>query len=181
MNQGLPVRTLHRLYAEGKKKMLHSRGIIHLSRSCAVALLLSLLLPLPVSSKISEERFRNYSASFVAKLNRDNPGCERRIAELMGGMIVSGDAGMRLSDRMGMFLYDTKRHDISLAAVRFFNRDELYALFLIMQDDADNQAYNLYLEYELDRRANRCRLREIYFSMVFEERMRDIKGFFDSR
>jgi hypothetical protein len=151
------------------------------SRLFAAALLIPLLLPPPAASKISEERFRNYSASFVAKLNRDNPGCERSIAVLMGSMIVCGDAGMRLSDRMGMFLYDTKRHDISLSAVRFFNRDELYALFLIMQDDAESQSYNLYLEYELDRRSQRCRLREVYFSMVFEERMKDIKGFFDSR
>lgn len=175
------MRTIYCLCAEGKKKMRYSRGIIRLSRSFAASLLLPLLLPLPVTSKISEEAFRNYSASFVGKLKRDNPGCERSIAELMGGMIVSGDAGMRLSDRMGMFLYDAKRHDISLVAVRFFNRDELYALFLIMQDDADSQSYNLYLEYELDRRSKRCRLCEIYFSMVFEERMKDIKGFFDSR
>ncbi len=103
------------------------------------------------------------------------------IAELMGGMLVSGDAGMSLSDRLGMFLYDTKRHGISLTGVRFFSRDEIYALFLIMQDDADKQLYNLYLEYALDRTRNRCLLREIYFSMVFEERMNDIKGFFESR
>ncbi len=161
--------------------MSRSRGIIHAVQLLAATLVFSFLTPVPLQPKISEDRFRSYGASFVAKLSRDNPGCDRRIAELMGGMLVSGDAGMSLSDRLGMFLYDTKRHGISLTGVRFFSRDEIYALFLIMQDDADKQVYNLYLEYALDRTRNRCVLREIHFSMVFEERMNDIKGFFESR
>ncbi|MBN1496237.1 MAG: hypothetical protein JXA07_05670 [Spirochaetes bacterium] len=44
----------------------------------------------------------------------------------------------------------------------------------------DAQLYTMFIEYAYEASAQ-CVLRDIYFSIVFEERKKEIRGFFEAR
>jgi hypothetical protein len=134
----------------------------------------------PSTAMISERKLTNFKSLFLERIIEENPESEERIRTYLGGMIMDGRHGMRLLDKFGLFLDSLEKEGISIKRIRFNSRNNLFSLFLVMKDGKDEQLYTMFIEYEYGRDA-RCLLKEIYFSIVFEERLKEIKTFFESR
>lgn len=98
----------------------------------------------------------------------------------MKGTIMEGRMGISLLDKFGLFLSNMEKKEVTVNRIRFYSQDDMFCLFLILKDQKDDQLYTLFLEYEYGKGGN-CSLKVIYFSIVFEERMNDIKRFFETR
>lgn len=132
------------------------------------------------SAKISEKSLAQYKSAFLGRVIEDNPDYESRIRRFMKGMIMEGRMGISLLDKFGLFLSNMEKKEVSINRIRFYSQDDQFSLFFVMKDQKDDQLYTMFLEYEYGKGGN-CILKEIYFSIVFEERMNDIKGFFETR
>ncbi len=148
-----------------------------------VVLIVPLLLVCCVSlssAKISEKSLEQFKSAFLGRVIEDNPDYESKIRRFMKGTIMEGRMGISLLDKFGLFLSNMEKKEVTVNRIRFYSQDDLFCLFLIMKDQKDGQLYTLFLEYEYGKGGN-CTLKEIYFSIVFEERMNDIKKFFETR
>lgn len=132
-------------------------------------------------ARISERELKRYSSSFMLKLVKENRAYRARIRECMGSILKDGKAGIRLVDKMGLFLYDGRKQGICLNKTRFFYTNGMFYIFLVLEDDYDGQIYTLYLEYNYNRKRKSCRLKDIYFSTVFDDKMKEIEQFFRYR
>jgi hypothetical protein len=146
-----------------------------------IALIFLMAHVMVVHARISERELRDYSSSFLSMIIRDNRSYKARITECLNGMIKNGNAGMRLLDKFGLFIYDSRKQGICLKKSRFFYNDGQFNLFLIFEDDYDGQLYTLYLEYEYRSKERLCILKDVYFSLVFDEKMKNIEKFFKYR
>ncbi len=146
-----------------------------------IALIFIMTHVMVVHARISERELSDYSSSFLSMLIRDNRSYKARITECLNGMIKNGNAGMRLLDKFGLFIYDSRKQGICLKKSRFFYNDGQFNLFLIFEDDYDGQLYTLYLEYEYRSKERLCILKDVYFSLVFDEKMKNIEKFFKYR
>ncbi len=116
----------------------------------------------------------------MACVIEDNPDYESRIRKFMKGMVLDGRVGIALLDKFGLFLHNMEKKGIDITRIRCYGGDDLFSLFFIMRDRNDDQLYTLFLEYEYGR-GGRCTLKDLYFSIVFEYRMNDIRSFFETR
>jgi len=131
------------------------------------------------SAIISERTLAHYKSAFMERVIEDNPDYEAGIRRFMKGMIMEGRMGIPILDKFGLFLGNMEKKEVSVNRIRFYSRDDLFCLFFVMKDLKDDQLYTMFLEYEC--RKGNCTLKDIYFSIVFEERMKEIKGFFEAR
>ncbi len=148
---------------------------------------LALIIPLLVlcctshsSAKISERTLGQFKSAFMGRVIEDNPEYEARIRRFMKGMILEGRMGIPILDKFGLFLSNMEKKGVAVNRIRFYSQDDLFCLFFVMKDLKDDQLYTMFLEYEFGK-GGRCILKEIYFSIVFEERMKEIKSFFEAR
>ena len=152
-----------------------------MNRSAAALLILAVALIVPAANaKLSEKELDRYRSAVLSRVIDDNPEREEDIRIFFNGMVMEGNMGIRLLDKFGIFMSNMEKKDIEIRRTRFFRRDSVYSLFFVMKDRTDSQLYTLFLEYEYGRKA-RCVLKDIYFSIVFEERMSEIKSFFEAR
>lgn len=143
-------------------------------------IILSLILSLwPAHSQISEGSIEANSAALLNRIVSENPDAGPKIRTCLSGLLKDGPGGMRLIDKLGMFLMDSKKHGMSLEKTRFFSRDSLFSLHMVLKDKTDAQQYTLYLEYDLS--GNECLLKDAYFTMVFDEKLKQIRKFFSKR
>lgn len=98
----------------------------------------------------------------------------------MKGLVLEGRMGIALLDKFGLFFSTMEKKGVDINRIRCYGRDDLFSLFFIMKDRTDDQLYTLFLEYEYGK-GGRCTLKDIYFSIVFEERMNEIRSFFETR
>jgi len=149
--------------------------------SLAVFFLAAIFFCSRTEAKMSEGELKEYCSAFLSRTINDNPEQEKRIRECLGSMIKRGGSGIRLLDRFGLFYYDCKKHGVRLNRVRFYSSGGVFAFFIVMDETKDAQIYNLFVEFEMDGSRGGCSLKEIYFSMVFEEKMKGIREFFESK
>lgn len=145
-----------------------------------IACLMTLYCTKPATAKLSEKALSNYKSVFMDIVINDNPDQESQIRKYLNGIIREGHAGMRLLDKFGIFLSNMERKGIDINKIRFYHNNDRFSLFFVMKDRNDSQLYTMFLEYVYGR-AGRCELSEIYFSIVFDERMKEIKNFFETR
>jgi hypothetical protein len=153
------------------------------TKNCFLLLLLFIIIACrsqQASAKISEKTLSHYKATFMTMLIEENPEYERRIRTFMDGMVMEGRKGIALLDKFGLFLDNMEKKGVSFNRIRFYAHDDRFCLFIVMKDENDDQLYTVFIEYEYDADA-RCVLKDIYFSIVFEERMNEIKSFFETR
>jgi hypothetical protein len=110
----------------------------------------------------------------------ENPEYESQIRTFMDGMVMEGRKGIPLLDKFGLFLGNMEKKGVSFNRIKFYARDERFCIFIVMKDENDEQLYTVFIEYEYQTGA-RCVLKDIYFSIVFEERMKEVKSFFETR
>ncbi len=143
-------------------------------------MILCCALALPVQGELKENELDWYKNKFREKVLNDNPGRESEIRKSLEGMVKVGGAGVKLIDKFGLFLYDSRRNNLVLEKVKFF-RDGSSSIFIIsLRDESDEQLYSLFLEYVYSSSRGTFSLGEIYFSKVFEEKMTSVREFFSA-
>lgn len=147
-----------------------------ISTSALILLCLTTVSP----AKISEKTLAGYKSIFMARIIDDNPESEDAIRRFMKGLVLEGNMGIPLLDKFGLFLGTMEKKSVEIEKIRFYSRENVFCLFFIMKDRKDDQRYTLFLEYNYGK-GGKCTLKDIYFSIVFEERMNDIKTFFETR
>lgn len=136
------------------------------------------LLSLPVTADIGEGELSNYKSVFLKKIIANNPEREQEIRRCMEGFIRDGRSGMRLIDKFGLFLYDSRKSNLTLDKIRYFHDGAAYIFMITLKDNADGALYNLFLDYRYETGRGAYRLADISFSMVFAERMKSVTEFF---
>jgi hypothetical protein len=140
-----------------------------------------IFISFPLSAKISERELKHYSSHFLSRVIEDNREYERNIIECLSGVVKDNGAGMRLMDKFGLFLYESRKQGVVITKTRFFYHEHRFSLFIVFEDDYDGQLYTLYLEYAYNRKKRTCSLKDVYFSLVFDEEMKRIERFFKRR
>ncbi|MBN1533049.1 MAG: hypothetical protein JXA20_10340 [Spirochaetes bacterium] len=133
-----------------------------------------------VHPSISEGELAHYSNAILARIVSDNPESGSKIRQCLSGLLKDKASGIRLMDKLGIFLYDSSRRGIMVEKTSFYCKNNLFSLHLVMRDKKDSQQYTLFLEYDY-LTGGRCVLRDVYFSLVFDERQKEIKRFFGNR
>ena len=131
-------------------------------------------------ARLSEKELSQYKAALISRVIEDSPDREADIRTLFKGTVMEGNMGIRLLDKFGIFMSNMDKKGIGIQSSRFYRHDDVFTLFFVMKDGKDGQLYTLFLEYKCGTKG-RCVLKDIYFSIVFEERMSEIKSFFEAR
>ena len=131
-----------------------------------------------LAADVGEGELSDYKSMFLKKIISSNPGREQEIRRCMDGIIRDGKSGVKLIDKFGLFLYDSKKNGLSLERIKYIRDGHLYIFMIILKDNADGGVYNLYLEYTYDSGRGSFRLSDIYFSMVFGEKIKSVSEFF---
>lgn len=151
------------------------------AKKIALILFMLALCPGPTAhSKISEKTLKNRTSIFMDRMIEENPGQENRIKKVMGGSVMEGRRGIRLLDKFGLFLDKMEKEGIEVERIKFYGYNNRFCIFFVMKDGKDDQLYTMFVEYEYGEK-ERCVLRDIYFSIVFEERMKELRAFFEAR
>jgi len=145
----------------------------------ALMLCVSLLWAFP-SFGLSQRDLAEARARFLDKVIADNPERETAIRKHLAGFVGEGRRKMHLLDSFGIFSHNAAKKHIVIERIRFMDSDGGFCLFLVMKDERDGQAYTLFLDYGLSS-GSRCVLRDIYFSIVFEDGLQEVKQLFESR
>ena len=133
---------------------------------------------MPLAADVGEGELSGYKSIFLKKIISGNPGREQEIRRCLDGVIRDGKSGVKLIDKFGLFLYDSKRNGLSLEKIKFIHDGRFYIFMIILKDNSDGGIYNLYLEYTYDSGRGSFRLSDIYFSMVFGEKIKSVSEFF---
>jgi hypothetical protein len=107
-----------------------------------------------------------------------NPGRESEIRRCMDGIIKDGSAGVRLIDKFGLFLYDSRQNNLTLEKIKFLRDGHFYIFMITLKDNSDGGLYNLFLEYSYDSGRSAYTLTDISFSMVFADKIKSVSEFF---
>ncbi len=130
------------------------------------------------SAEIKESEVAGQSRIFMSKILKDNPGQEQSIRSFMSGIIRNGNAGVRIIDKFGLFMYDSRSNHLSLVRIRYASRGSSASMFIVMKDNSDGQLYNLFIEYTYNSSRKSYTLGDLYFSSVFMDRINSVRNFF---
>lgn len=157
--------------------------MILIKKIIPLSLLIILVFSLVDTSfcRISEGQFNAYRSRFLSKVIKDNPSSKARIKQCLYAMLKGGRAGLRLIDKLGLFLYKARSNKVSLLKTRFFYNKGIFFLFIVMEDDHDGQQYTMFMEYGYNGKGRSCHLRDIYFSLIVKERLKELREFFKQR
>ena len=133
---------------------------------------------LPLAADVGEGELANYKSLFLKKIISNNPNRESEIRKCMDGIIKDGSSGVRLIDKFGLFLYDSKNNGLILERIKYFRDGHFYVFMITLKDTADNGLYNLFLEYSYDAGRGAFKLSDISFSMVFSDKIKSVTEFF---
>lgn len=142
-------------------------------------LCVSLLWAFPLFG-LSQRDLAEARARFLDKVIADNPERETAIRKHLAVFVGEGRRKMHLLDSFGIFYYKSAGKGIVIERIKYMDTDDGFCLFLVMKDEKDGQAYTLFLEYGVSS-GSRCVLRDIYFSIVFEDGLKEVQQFFEPR
>lgn len=140
--------------------------------------LLIIFLYLPLSADIGEGELSSYKSQFLKKIISNNPDRESEIRRCMDGIIKDGSSGVRLIDKFGLFMYDSRRNNLDMERIKYFRDGNRYFFMVTLKDNADGSLYNLFLEYTYESGRGAYRLSDISFSMVYADKIKSVSEFF---
>jgi hypothetical protein len=108
----------------------------------------TMITPQSSYSRISESQLQNYSGQILRKFIKDNSESASKVRRCLGGLIKDSHSGIRLVDKLGIFMYDVRKHGMIIKHTRFFDKDNIFSLFILMRNRDDSSRYTLYLEYD---------------------------------
>lgn len=160
----------------GKKNQEVNTGVLNVR--IAWVFLIMLVSVMPLASDVGEGELSGYKSMFLKMIISANPGREQEIRRCLDGLIRDNRSGVKLLDKFGLFLYDSRKNGLSLEKVKYLHDGHLYIFMIILKDTADGGVYNLYLEYTYDPGRGSYKLSDICFSMVFGEKIKSVSEFF---
>jgi len=168
----------------GKEKLsqeMQAKMVQNMKKKYLLLILTVFIINGTAYSSISEKELKDVKSAFLSSLAEDNAIVKSRIIEYLDGVVKDEKAGIRFFDKLAIFLYDSRNEGVRLKKSRFFSSGKIFSLFLVFQDDNDGQIYNLFLEYEYNKVRKQSTLKDIYFSLVFEEKMKQMRKYFKYR
>ncbi len=152
--------------------------IFPIMRSLIILATVLISLTSVIAEPISAMKLKASSESFARALKLDSPQYSAIITDCLDTSINGRSSGSRLLDRFGIFLNDSAEAGMNLKESRFFYTGKTFAIFLLLTDMKDGQAYTFYSEFNYSARQKISSLKKIYFSLVFNERMSGFKELF---
>jgi hypothetical protein len=126
----------------------------------------------------TEDIINANNTKFLNQIKLENPEYSQRISELFGYILNQKKTGARVLDRFGIFLNDCKKNNMSLKKTYFSSGKKHFTVFLILQDRSDSHEYILFTQYAYNSAQRTCKLVDIYFSLVFDAKMKSMKALF---
>ena len=75
---------------------------------------------IPLAADVGEGELSGYKSMFLKKIIANNPDRESEIRKCLDGLIKDGSSGVRLIDKFGLFLYDSRKNGLSLERIKYF-------------------------------------------------------------
>lgn len=141
--------------------------------------LLILTASLFLQARIKESEVERYRNIFTAKIIKDNPDREKEIRNFLDGIVKRGIGGAGVADRFALFMYDSSVNSLTAEKIRFYRSGNITTVFIVLKDESDGSLYNLYLEYIYSKAGDSYSLGDIYFSMIFSDRIDSVRAFFE--
>lgn len=132
-----------------------------------------------VHAGIEEKDLDRYRNIFTTKILNDNPGREQEIRGFLNGIVKKSGGGSGIADKFALFMYDSSINRLTPDGIKFFRYRESTFLFIVLRDESDGKLYNLYLEYVYSKAGDSYSLKDIYFSMIFTDRVDSVRAFFE--
>lgn len=136
-----------------------------------------LITIMPLMADIGEGELSSYKTVFMKKITANNPGREDEIRKTLSCLIKDGSSGVRLIDKFGLFLYDSRNSGLILEKIKYLRDGRTNVFIITLKDSSDSRLYNLYLEYSSDG-GGTLKLADISFSMIYSDRIKSVLGFF---
>ncbi len=150
-------------------------------KSVLLTLITVLLFTGSLSADIRESELEKLSSSIMKKIVNDNENDSPAIREYLNGVVVGKNSGMKLIDKLALFVFNSNKNGVKLRKTLFFqNRKDEFMLILVFSDE-EKEEYLLHLEYSFEKRRKVCTLRDVYFSLVFGEKKVQVENFFRYR
>ena len=128
---------------------------------------------------VKEKDLEKYKNIFTAKILKDNPGREKEIKTFLNGIVKKEGGGSGIADKFALFMYDSSVNRLTPDKIKFFRYGIRSTLFIVLRDESDGGLYNLYLEYISSKAGDSYSLGDIYFSMIFSDRIDSVRAFFE--
>ena len=141
--------------------------------------LIILIVSLTLQARIKESEVERYRNIFISKIIKDNPGREKEIRNFLDGIVKSGSGGSGVADKFALFMYDSSVNRLTSEKIKFSRFGNSTEVFIVLKDESDGTFYNLYLEYIYSKAGDSYSLGDIYFSMIFTERIDSVRAFFE--
>lgn len=132
-------------------------------------------------AKISEKELSRQRGYFLSKFLDDNSEMEDEIRSSLSTIISEENSRIRLIDKFALFVYDFRQKGSEIEKTKFFIKGKNRVFFIVLKDRSDSQSYNLFVEYEISSDRKSAILRDLYFSIVFDEKRKEMEKFFRSR
>ena len=132
----------------------------------------------PLFATDSEETIKANNSKFLNQIKSENSEYSQKISELFEYVLNKKKSGARVLDRFGIFLNDCKKNNIFLKKTYFYSGKKHFTVSLMLQDRSDSHEYILFTHYAYDSASKTCKLVDIYFSLVFDAKMKSIKTLF---
>jgi hypothetical protein len=150
-------------------------------KSVLLPVIALLYFTLSLSAEIRESELEKMSSSILKKIISDNKDESPAIREYLNGVVVGNNSGMKLIDKLALFVLNSNKNGVKLHRTLFFqNRKESFMLLLVFNDE-EQEEYLLHLTYSFEKRRKICTLKDIYFSLVFGEKKEQVDNFFRYR
>jgi hypothetical protein len=140
-----------------------------------------LLFTTGLSAEISESELEKLSSSIMKKIVSDNENDRSAIREYLNGVVVGNNSGMKLINKLALFVLNSNRNGVKLHKTLFFQSKEDTFILLMVFNDEEKEEYLLHLEYSFEKRRKVCTLKDVYFSLVFGEKKEQVDNFFRFR
>jgi len=143
-----------------------------------LSILVLISSPLLMAKNDTEDVLKAANARFLKQIRAENPEYSQRISELLEYVLNKKKSGARVLDRFGIFLNDCRKNNMVLKKTYFSSGKRHFTVFLVLQDRSDSQEYILFTHYSYDASQKTCKLVDIYFSLVFDAKMKSMKALF---
>ena len=130
---------------------------------------------------ITGGELEQYSQGFARVICEQNRQHQAEIRHCLRAVVGEKNPGIMLIDTFALFARDCDTNGITIRSARFFRRGESRCFFLVLGSDGERDTYTLYLEYLFSGDRRSCRLTDIYFALVYGERLREVKDFFSGK
>jgi hypothetical protein len=150
------------------------------NKSVLLAVIALFLLADSLIADIKESELEKLSSSIMKKIVSGNENDSSAIREYLNGVVVGNNSGMKLIDKLALFVFNSKKNGVKLHKTLFFQNRNEFMLLLIFSDE-EKEEYLLHLQYSFEKKRKVCTLKNVYFSLLFGEKKEQVDHFFRYR